>query len=341
MAKACSIDGCTRPSRKRTWCETHYGRFKVHGTPHGPGRREQALTCKSEGCENKPVARDLCARHYYAQPEQVAKRRIRAQQPPLTDAAERAQKQLTQYMRRTYPGVYGPRPTCAISGCDSRPSARGWCGAHYQRWRRFGDPLFTPPEMDRHCTIGECQKVSNARGMCSGHYRRWRLYGDPLITKHKPTLAIGGEPTCTIDGCTHRLHAAGLCSLHYLRVRKSGDPSTQFVAAFIRQCATCGSVITRARRGRARKYCGKGCKPSGRISGSVNKRAWVELLGNEDGWVCWLCGAAVDQALYWPNRFAGSVDHVVHVSHGGSDDRSNLRLAHVTCNTSRGNRVAD
>lgn len=30
--------------------------------------------------------------------------------------------------------------TCSIEGCEGEPIARGWCGAHYKRWRRHGDP---------------------------------------------------------------------------------------------------------------------------------------------------------------------------------------------------------
>ncbi len=29
---------------------------------------------------------------------------------------------------------------CSIVGCGSPSSARGWCGMHYMRWRRRGDP---------------------------------------------------------------------------------------------------------------------------------------------------------------------------------------------------------
>lgn len=30
---------------------------------------------------------------------------------------------------------------CKIDGCESGVAARGWCNAHYKRWRAHGDPL--------------------------------------------------------------------------------------------------------------------------------------------------------------------------------------------------------
>ena len=30
---------------------------------------------------------------------------------------------------------------CTIAGCPGKREARGWCGRHYKRWRRHGDPL--------------------------------------------------------------------------------------------------------------------------------------------------------------------------------------------------------
>lgn len=31
--------------------------------------------------------------------------------------------------------------TCSVGGCTRQHEARGWCGKHYRRWRRHGDPL--------------------------------------------------------------------------------------------------------------------------------------------------------------------------------------------------------
>jgi len=45
--------------------------------------------------------------------------------------------------------------------------------------------------------------------------------------------------------------------------------------------------------------------------------------------VCWLCG--------YPG--ADTLDHVVPVSRGGTNDPANLRPAHRGCNSDRGNRA--
>ena len=35
----------------------------------------------------------------------------------------------------------GDSHICLIEGCSNAVIARGWCDAHYRRWRRHGDPL--------------------------------------------------------------------------------------------------------------------------------------------------------------------------------------------------------
>ena len=34
---------------------------------------------------------------------------------------------------------------CKIDGCGKRHEARGWCGKHYQAWKKHGDPLASRP----------------------------------------------------------------------------------------------------------------------------------------------------------------------------------------------------
>lgn len=54
---------------------------------------------------------------------------------------------------------------------------------------------------------------------------------------------------------------------------------------------------------------------------------------------CWLCHHEVDPTIPWPDPRSPAVDHVTPRSHGGDPyARDNVRLAHLGCNASRGNR---
>lgn len=53
---------------------------------------------------------------------------------------------------------------------------------------------------------------------------------------------------------------------------------------------------------------------------------------------CHLCGEWVDPTLPKNHRRARSVDHLIPLSLGGPPlDRDNARLAHIGCNSRRGN----
>lgn len=69
-------------------------------------------------------------------------------------------------------------------------------------------------------------------------------------------------------------------------------------------------------------------------------RAWREVSARvyRDETHCWVCGLWVDPSLHPKDRMARSADHLVQLQHGGAPtDRTNLRLAHLGCNTARSN----
>lgn len=65
---------------------------------------------------------------------------------------------------------------------------------------------------------------------------------------------------------------------------------------------------------------------------SAAVRAWSSVLSLFQFNLCAWCGRAMGEDI--------SVDHIVHVSKGGSDDFENLQAVHRGCNSQRGNRVA-
>ncbi len=57
-----------------------------------------------------------------------------------------------------------------------------------------------------------------------------------------------------------------------------------------------------------------------------------------DGWVCQLCGEAVDPAREFPDPLSPSLDHVIPLDRGGAHVPENCQLAHFGCNASKGSR---
>lgn len=80
-----------------------------------------------------------------------------------------------------------PKPTCSIEECERPSRKRGWCGMHYQRWAKHGDPEFTKHR--QFCTIPRCTKKHAANGLCQAHYGLLRKHGDPLH-KDRPTFGM-------------------------------------------------------------------------------------------------------------------------------------------------------
>jgi hypothetical protein len=84
-------------------------------------------------------------------------------------------------------------------------------------------------------------------------------------------------------------------------------------------------------------FCSRRCNQRYRRAGyPAPRRALKSGIGDRDGWRCRICGGRVAKWRRWPDPFMASVDHIVLVALGGSNDESNLRLAHLICNMRRG-----
>lgn len=57
-----------------------------------------------------------------------------------------------------------------------------------------------------------------------------------------------------------------------------------------------------------------------------------------DAWTCWICGGPIARRHRNDDPLSPSVDHVVPLALGGTDDDENLKAAHRGCNSRRGAR---
>lgn len=64
----------------------------------------------------------------------------------------------------------------------------------------------------------------------------------------------------------------------------------------------------------------------------------LALLGDQQGWVCEWCNEPVDRDA---ERVADrpSLDHIIPISRGGTNDLPNLHMLHFRCNAEKGAKI--
>lgn len=140
--RTCIVDECEREHYARGWCSTHYGRWIKGGDVHAdvPIRITSAGTpdalrhhgapdgtCILATCARAHFAYDYCEAHY---------RRLRRS----GDVKEHVPLGVLSRADHNSPRTDSPvARACDVSACDRDSFSRGWCEAHYRRWKRSGD----------------------------------------------------------------------------------------------------------------------------------------------------------------------------------------------------------
>ncbi len=73
------------------------------------------------------------------------------------------------------------------------------------------------------CKIDGCERTSAGRGWCKAHWARWRKHGDPTVVK-KPGVDFNVRSGCRANNCKRHAHSQGWCSMHLARVQRHGNP---------------------------------------------------------------------------------------------------------------------
>lgn len=117
-----------------------------------------------------------------------------------------------------------------------------------------------------------------------------------------------------------------------------------------RLCAWCDKPMPRTMRADAR-FCSEDCNTYAHVTtrkyrrrrGETEKRKGTPLvsigtLAAVNGWKCPLCGKRINRNLRHPDPAAPSIDHLVPLSRGGTNDEANLQVVHLRCNLAKRDR---
>jgi len=240
-------------------------------------------------------------------------------------------------------------PTCSVEDCEKAVAikSRGWCSAHYQRWRAYGNPLDGGPSRIHGritCSIRGCEDSTIGRGYCDFHYGRWRKHGDPLAGAPR-RLRRGSIKTCSVEGCTrpHREH--GYCGMHLQRVRRHGDPG-QAEPRSRGVCAIKGCGLPHSAHGFCKMHDSR-LRSSGDLGGPerVNRPKGTGSISKRDGYVLHQSGGkarlehrlVVERQLGRPLLPIENVHHKNGIRHDNRLENLELWLTHQP----KGQRVAD
>lgn len=113
--------------------------------------------------------------------------------------------------------------TCSVNPCDRQHYAKGFCGPHWRRWKKTGDP--GPAEIRGYgvevCSFTGCGRPHSCKGLCPSHYAQARRglkltplkpYGQGPQTTQQ--LAMQSRYGITLDRYNEMLiDQGGVCAL--------------------------------------------------------------------------------------------------------------------------------
>lgn len=256
--------------------------------------------------------------------------------------------------------------SCSIEGCERPKQARGWCRMHYLRWYQRGT-TDNPVEHKDCKECGTAISASNLHGPRPKYCSMGCAKKASAITRNpekyeaqkaKKRAANAAKPrpisSCLTCGISFETRSASFkfcsskCSNKHLDTHNPIRCSEPDCDRGARGKGLCAMHWRRKARAEGRELPDPW---SERRKAHYHKRR-AQKLGTQvedirpidiferDIWLCGLCSTPVDPDLSHPDPMSPSLDHILPLSKGGTHTYENVQLAHLTCNVSKGNRVA-
>lgn len=206
---------------------------------------------------------------------------------------------------------------------------------------------------DDTARCGRCGEVRTLDQYYDGRTAIWckPCYRDWHRQRYEPKGGATDDPRecrqCGILYAPRSRQPSWFCSRVCKERHRTAQTSASTLAGkSVRTCLWCSGTMPPSMRVDA-TFCSERCNSSAhsvtrkmfRRSGERGRanQALVLLaaLGLRDGWRCGICGKKVNHDLRHPDLLAPSVDHIVPLARGGTNDPGNLQIAHFRCNFSK------
>lgn len=182
-------------------------------------------------------------------------------------------------------------------------------------------------------------------GWCKECYRAWHR------ARYTPKDGADDGPRACARCGTSYCPASRRPSTYCSRTCKEAAKNIAWAAAnqarkpTDRRCMHCGDTLPQRMRADA-VFCSTECNYGAHAlqrklrarTGEEGKPGFLRAFVCErDRWRCGICRKPVNRKRKYPDPLCASLDHVIPVSQGGTNDVWNLRLTHLVCNLSRRN----
>ena len=181
----CSIVGCRRVSKARSYCQMHYVRSRTTGSPGGVrpqyGHWYIGKACKLDGCTEISASLGLCQKHYDTWIHETAGlTRCAAWEcvrpATIANLCTNHHQQARRRENERIPNSQNVRAfhACKVADCVHPTRRGGYCLARYHQW------LAETADKPRCQSVG-CERPAEVFGICGKHdaYFRYQRVHHP------------------------------------------------------------------------------------------------------------------------------------------------------------------